>query len=111
MGVFQDFASNDKELLQALKQFTMYRNDINMPLTDEDKVKLCQKLEKYPREQWVSVVRQSMEKGWAGFYPVKDKNFKVSSDPDKWAKSPAFLQTIQDLLTEAGSDGRYHGTV
>ena len=100
MGVFQKFANGDDELAQALKEFTLFRSNINMELTDEDKEKCCRKLEKYPREQWTAIVRQSIEKGWAGLYPLKQEsaNFKASSDPNKWAKSPAFLQAIQDLL-------------
>ena len=110
-GIFQKFADGDMELLQALKEFTVFRSNIGLELTDEDKGKLLQKLEKFPREQWVSIIRQSIEKGWASFYPIKQElpNFKVSGDPGKWAKSPAFLQAIQDLLNEFGSDGRYHG--
>lgn len=115
MGVFQDFGSGDKELLQALKEFTIFRKEINMALTDEDKNVLCKKLEAFPREQWVPIIRQSIEKRWARFYPVKEaetgRNFKISTDSAKYASSPSFLKAIRDLLDEAGSDGRWHGTV
>ena len=99
-GVFQEFAKGDNELAQALKAFTVFRKDKGMPLTDVDKEKLLQKLQTFPRETWVAVIRQSIEKDWAGFYPAKAEtaNFKVSGSPDKWRNNPAYLQAIQDLL-------------
>lgn len=113
MGIFKDFASEDKELSLALKDFNGFRKKINMPLADEDKEKLLLTLQKFPREQWVAIIRQSIDKQWAGFYPLKEqgKNIKISNDPGKWARSPAFLQAIQDLLEWGNSDGRYHDTV
>lgn len=98
-GVFQTFASNDKELLQALKEFNDFRNKKKKPLTDEAKKRFCKKLEKYPREQWIDLIHQSIDKGWTGLYALKeDRNEPVSGDHSKWTNSPAFLQAIQELL-------------
>ena len=96
-GVFQTFASNDKELLQALKEFNDFRNKKKKPLTDEAKRRFCRKLEKYPREQWIDLIHQSIDNGWSGLYAL-NRNEPVSGDHSKWANSPAFLQAIQDLL-------------
>ena len=98
-GVFQIFADGDQDLLQALREFNEFRNKKKKPMTDEAKRRFCKKLEKYPREQWIDLIHQSIDKGWAGLWDLKeDKNAPASGSNDKWAKSPAFLQAIQDLL-------------
>ncbi len=96
-GVFQTFASNDKELLQTLKEFNDFRNRKKKPMTDEAKRRFCRKLEKFPKEQWIPIIHQSIDQGWQNIYPLKEQK-SVSGDPNKWANSPAFLQAIQELL-------------
>lgn len=117
-GVFQTFASNDRELLQTLKEFNDFRNKKKKPMTDEAKRRFIRKLEKFPREQWIAIIQQSIDQGWQDIYALKEekaptvaKSATISGDSNKWASSPPFLQAIQDLLEEAGSDGRYHGKV
>ena len=101
-GIFQTFAEGDAELLQALREFNEFRQKKKKPLTDEAKRRFCKKLEKYPKDQWIELIHQSIDNGWTGLYDLKqNKNASVSSAPDKWANSPAFLQAIQDLLEEA----------
>lgn len=97
-GVFQTFASNDKELLQALKEFNDFRNRKKKPMTDEAKRRFCRKLEKFPGEQWIAIIHQSIDKGWTDIYPLKEVEHDISPDNSKWANSPAFLQAIQELL-------------
>ena len=103
-GVFQRFASGDKELSSALKEFNEFRNRKKKPMTDEAKERMCRKLEKFPREQWIDILHQSIDQGWTDIYPLKQetkpepsRNFKISNDPDKWAKDESFLQAIGDL--------------
>lgn len=105
-GVFQRFAQGDKELASALKEFNEFRNRKKKPMTDEAKERMCRKLEKFPREQWIDILHQSIDQGWTDIYPLKEKpepkqdsrNFKISNDPDKWAKDESFLQAIGDLM-------------
>ena len=110
-GVFQRFAQGDKELASALKEFNEFRNRKKKPMTDEAKERMCRKLEKFPREQWIDILHQSIDQGWTDIYPLKgaenketeksaplNRNFKVSGDPDKWAKDESFLQAIGDLM-------------
>lgn len=100
-GIFQTFAEGDQALLQALREFNEFRTKKKKPLTDEAKRRFCKKLEKYPKEQWIDLIHQSIDKGWATIYDLKeDRNAPVSAAPDKWANSPAFLQAIQNLLNE-----------
>ena len=109
-GVFQLFADGDQELTQALKEFNDFRNKKKKPMTDKAKERMCRKLEKYPRDQWIDILHQSIDQGWTDIYDLKP-NAPVSGSPDKYASSPSFLKAIRDLLDEAGSDGRYHGTL
>jgi len=106
-GVFQRFAQSDKELSSALKEFNEFRNRKKKPMTDEAKERMCRKLEKFPREQWIEILHQSIDQGWTDIYPLKEKpaeqkqegrNFKISNNPDKWAKDESFLQAIGDLM-------------
>ena len=99
-GVFQTFADCDPDLLQALREFNEFRNKKKKPLTDEAKKRICKKLEKYPREQWIGIIHQSIDNGWTGIFDLKEeKNAPVSESSDKWANSPSFLNAIQDLLS------------
>ena len=111
-GVFQRFAGSDKALASALKEFNDFRNRKKKPMTDEAKERLCKRLEKFPREQWIEIIHQSIDHGWTDIYPIKEKeeptqsapqpstnrNFKVSNDPDKWAKDDGYINAIGDLL-------------
>lgn len=109
-GVFQRFASDDKELASALKEFNDFRNRKKKPMTDEAKERLCRKLEKFPREEWIAIIHQSIDQGWTDIYPLKgaenketeksaplNRNFKVSGDSDKWAND-SFKGKIADLM-------------
>jgi len=109
-GVFQRFASGDKELSSALKEFNEFRNRKKKPMTDEAKERMCRKLEKFPREQWIEILHQSIDQGWTDIYPLKgvenketeksaplNRNFKVSNDPEKW-NNDSFRSAIGDLL-------------
>ena len=109
-GVFQQFAGSDRELSSALKEFNEFRNRKKKPLTDEAKHRLCKKLEKFPREQWIAIIQQSIDQGWTDIYPLKgaenaktqkdapiNRNLKVSNDPDKWA-TDGFRGKIADLI-------------
>ena len=110
-GVFQRFANGDKELSSALKEFNEFRNRKKKPMTDEAKERMCRKLEKFPREQWIEILHQSIDQGWTDIYPLKgaekeeepksapiNRNFKPSNDPDKWGKDENFKKAIGDLL-------------
>ena len=110
-GVFQRFAGSDKALASALKEFNDFRNRKKKPMTDEAKERLCKRLEKFPKEQWIDIIHQSIDQGWTDIYPIKvaeiketeksaplNRNFKVSNDPDKWKKDEGFMNAIGDLL-------------
>ena len=107
-GVFQEFAGDDKELLQALREFNDFRNRKKKPLTDEAKERLCKRLNNFQREQWIEIIHQSIDQGWTDIYPLKNqqaeetektknRNAPVSNDPKKW-DNEGFKNAIGDLL-------------
>lgn len=71
-GVFQEFAGDDKELLAALKEFNEMRNLMKKKMTDGAKVRLTKRLQKFPREQWIAIIQQSIDKGWLDIYELKE---------------------------------------
>ncbi len=71
-GVFQEFAGDDTELLDALKEYDQHRKLIKHPMTDGAKKRLITRLKKFPREQWVAILYQTIDKGWQDIYELKE---------------------------------------
>ena len=95
-GVFQEFAGEDKGLLKALREFNDFRNKKKKPMTDGAKERLCSKLEKYPREEWIAILQQSIDKGWIDVYPISGPAQK--SKDLKYTDSAGFRNAISDLI-------------
>lgn len=81
--IFADFAANDGELLQALREFDEMRTKIKHPLTDPAKERIVAKLKSdFPREQWIAVLNQSVDHSWQGIFPLKqDMNKPAACKP------------------------------
>lgn len=94
-GIFQEFAGDDKELLDALREFNEYRQKKHKPLTPEAKRRLCKKLEQFPRDQWVDILLQSIDQGWTGLWKL---NGRVDSKTDKYVETSGFKDAISDLM-------------
>ena len=108
-GIFQTFADGDQELLQALKEFNEFRNKKKKPLTDEAKKRFCKRLEKYPREQWIALIHQSIDKGWATVYDLKEDATEPVNEKTgiTWALNrrpypQSFINTVHRFLEEEG---------
>ena len=86
--VFAEFAGDDAELLQALRAFEEMRRRIRKPLSGRAKELALSKLETFQREQWVSILNQSVFNSWQGLFPLKEKETGRTTNP--------FLQMIQD---------------
>lgn len=108
-GIFQTFAGDDMDLLQALREFNEFRQKKKKPLTDEAKKRFCKKLEKYPKEQWIDLIHQSIDKGWAGLYDLKeDKNApKGGWELNNRPYPQSFIDTVHNFLAEEEKAGRY----
>lgn len=79
--IFQEFAAGDSELLDALKEFDSFRKQLKKPLTDRAKSRLVNKLQTFPREDWVAILQKSIDKGWTDVYPIDNKPQKAAAKP------------------------------
>lgn len=79
--IFSDFAHGDKVLLESLREFAQMRTRIKKPMTDRAKQMLCNKLEKFDRNDWKAILDQSIYAGWQDIYALKqDDQYKQSTE-------------------------------
>ena len=71
--IFADFAGGDEELLKSLREFAQMRTRIKKPMTDRAKTMLCNKLEKFDRDDWIAILEQSIYGGWQDIYALKQQ--------------------------------------
>lgn len=70
-NIYKAFAGDDSALFDALKEFDAYRKLKKKPLTDNAKERLLKRLKTFPREEWVDILHQSIDCGWADIYELK----------------------------------------
>ena len=74
-SLFEKFSKGNHELLSALKEWQDMRKKMKKPLTEraaELNLKDLQKLSGGDERLMVSIVLQSIKRGWQGFYALKD---------------------------------------
>lgn len=98
-GVFQEFAGDDVVLLDALKEYDQHRKLIKHPMTDGAKKRLITRLQNFPREQWVAILHQSIDKGWQDIYELKEGENNGTRQ-----NKPVHRNDSQD----SGSSGKYN---
>ena len=74
-GIFQEFAGDDTELMEALKEFNQMRTLSKHPMTDGAKKRLITKLQTFPRTQWLLILHQSIDHSWQDIYPLKGDDY------------------------------------
>ena len=73
--LFEKFSGDNQELLSALKEWQEMRKRMKKPLTEraaELNLKDLQKLSGGDERLMVSIVLQSIKRGWQGFYALKE---------------------------------------
>lgn len=70
-NIYKAFAGDDSALFDALKEFDAYRKLKKKPLTDNAKERLLKRLKTFPLEEWVDILHQSIDCGWADIYELK----------------------------------------
>ena len=71
--VFAEFAGEDQALLSALREFSAFRKALKKPLTEPAERRLTKRLlDQFPREEWIPILNQSVDKGWQDVYPLQD---------------------------------------
>ena len=71
---FAVFAGDDAVLLAALRDFARMRRSVKRPLTEEAAKRMLAKLKNFPREDWVQILNNSVDKCWLGIFPLKDED-------------------------------------
>lgn len=75
VSLFEKFSEGNQELLSALKEWHDMRKKMKKPLTEkaaELNLKDLQKLSGGDERLMVSIVLQSIKRGWQGFYALKE---------------------------------------
>lgn len=76
--VFEIFADQDPDLLDALKEFDSFRKKMKKPLTEKSKERLINKLKSFPKEDWIPILHKSIDHGWTDIYELKgDSNESI----------------------------------
>ena len=71
--IYSEFAGEDMELLEALREHEAMRKHIKKPMEDGAKKRLISDLKKLPREQWIQILNKSTDKCWLGVFPLDEK--------------------------------------
>lgn len=71
---FSEFAGDDTDLLEALRDFEKMRKSVKKPMTDRAKKMLVNKLQREFRPSiWIPVLDQSIKNCWLDVYPLKEQ--------------------------------------
>lgn len=84
---FSDFAAGNDDLLSALKDFEKMRTKIKKPMTDRAKALLINKLQTFPREQWIAILEQSIMHDWQNIYALKEASASKSESKREYKKT------------------------
>lgn len=92
-SLFEKFSGTNQELLSALKEWHDMRKKMKKPLTEraaELNLKDLQKLSGGDERLMVSIVLQSIKRGWQGFYALKEAQTPRAA--------PQSSQNMEDFL-------------
>ena len=79
IDIFKDFAKDNLQLLQALKDFEESRNKNRSKMTDRAKKLLISELKKFNPNDWIAIINQSVLNGWKSVYPLKNENQQATT--------------------------------
>lgn len=82
----KDFAGNDLEMIDALKEFYKARSKLKKPLTARALKLNINSLKDLSddRDEQIAIIDQSIQKGWQSFYALKDDNPKKKKEGIKY---------------------------
>lgn len=71
---FSEFAGDDTDLLEALRDFEKMRKSVKKPMTDRAKKMLVNNLQRnFSPDLWTPVLDQSIKNCWLDVYPLKEQ--------------------------------------
>lgn len=95
ISLFEKFSGNNQELLSALKEWQDMRKKMKKPLTEraaELNLKDLHKLSGGDERLMVSIVLQSIKRGWQGFYDLKEAKAPQAA--------PQSNGSVEDLIND-----------
>ena len=95
ISLFEKFSGNNQELLSALKEWQDMRKKMKKPLTEraaELNLNDLQKLSEGDERLMVSIVLQSIKRGWQGFYDLKEAKAPQAA--------PQSNGSVEDLIND-----------
>ncbi len=95
ISLFEKFSGNNQELFSALKEWQDMRKKMKKPLTEraaELNLKDLQKLSGGDERLMVSIVLQSIKRGWQGFYDLKEAKAPQAA--------PQSNGSVEDLIND-----------
>lgn len=95
ISLFEKFSGNNQELLSALKEWQDMRKKMKKPLTEraaELNIKDLQKISGGDERLMVSIVLQSIKRGWQGFYDLKEAKAPQAA--------PQSNGSVEDLIND-----------
>ena len=78
------------DLSKALHEFEAHRKETKHPMSDEAKKRLLSKLEKFPKEQWIPILDQSILNGWQDIYPLKEDKPQQPAKPKQYTTAAEY---------------------
>lgn len=104
-SLFEKFSGTNQELLSALKEWQEMRKKMKKPLTEraaELNLKDLQKLSGGDERLMVSIVLQSIKRGWQGFYALKEA--QTSRAAPQSQNMEDFLDGLEQFKNSLPSD-------
>lgn len=105
-SLFVKFSRTNQELLNALKEWHDMRKKMKKPLTEkaaELNLKDLQKLSGGDERMMVSIVLQSIKRGWQGFYALKEAQAPRAA-PQSSQNMEDFLNGLEQFKNSLPSD-------
>lgn len=97
--VFSAFAAGDDALLKALVDFEKMRKSIGKPLSDRARTMLLNKLQTFPRHEWIPILEQSIFNDWQGIFPLSNSPLQKQSE-SKGSRGQSSASAMINLMKE-----------
>jgi hypothetical protein len=107
--LFEKFSGDNQELLSALKEWQEMRKRMKKPLTEraaELNLKDLQKLSGGDERLMVSIVLQSIKRGWQGFYTLKEAQAPRAA-PQSSQNMEDFINGLEQFKSSLPTDNSH----
>lgn len=108
-SLFEKFSGGNQELLSALKEWQEMRKRMKKPLTEraaELNLKDLQKLSGGDERLMVSIVLQSIKRGWQGFYTLKEAQAPRAA-PQSSQNMEDFINGLEQFKSSLPTDNSH----